>query len=92
MSPSAFASLASKFKGDRRHLFVVPQPIVAYLALNTQRPLFRDNPQLRRAVNYALNRPILARLFGERGAVPVRADKVAALAPSDSRDSRIASL
>jgi ABC-type transport system substrate-binding protein len=70
VSPSAFSSLATKFKGDRRHLFVVPQPIVAYLALNTQRPLFRDNPQLRRAVNYALNRPILARLFGERGAVP----------------------
>jgi peptide/nickel transport system substrate-binding protein len=70
VSPSAFASLAEKFKGDRRHLFVVPQPIVAYLALNTQRPLFKDNPQLRRAVNFALNRPILARLFGERGAVP----------------------
>jgi ABC-type transport system substrate-binding protein len=70
VSPSAFSSLAAKFKGDRRHLFVVPQPIVAYLALNTQRPLFRDNPQLRRAVNFALNRPILARLFGESGAVP----------------------
>ena len=70
VSPSAFASLAEKFKGDSRHLFVVPQPIVAYLALNTQRPLFKDNPQLRRAVNFALNRPILARLFGERGAVP----------------------
>jgi peptide/nickel transport system substrate-binding protein len=70
VSPSAFSSLAEKFKGDRRHLFVVPQPIVAYLALNTQRPLFRDNPQLRRAVNFALNRPILARLFGESGAVP----------------------
>jgi peptide/nickel transport system substrate-binding protein len=70
VSPSAFASLAEKFKGDSKHLFVVPQPIVAYLALNTQRPLFKDNPQLRRAVNFALNRPILARLFGERGAVP----------------------
>jgi len=70
VSPSAFAQLAEKFKGDPRHLFVVPQPIVAYLALNTQRPLFRDNPQLRRAVNFALNRPILARLFGERGAAP----------------------
>ena len=70
VSPSDLASLAAKFKGDSRHLFIVPQPIVAYLALNTQRPLFRDNPQLRRAVNFALNRPILARLFGERGAVP----------------------
>ena len=33
---------------------------VACLALNTSRPLFRNNPQLRRAVNYALNRRALA--------------------------------
>ena len=53
----SFAELAAKFKGDKTHLFVVQQPIVAFLALNTQRPLFKDNPQLRRAVNYALDRP-----------------------------------
>ena len=61
VTPTSFAELAAKFKGDKTHLFVVQQPIVAYLALNTQRPLFKDNPQLRRAVNYALDRPILAR-------------------------------
>ncbi len=70
VTAAAFESLASKFRGDRRHLFVVQQPIVAYLALNTQRPLFKDNPTLRRAVNYALNRPALARLFGTHGARP----------------------
>ncbi len=70
VSPSAFASLAQQFHGDRRHLLVVQQPIVAYLALNTDRPLFKDNPQLRRAVNYALDRPALARLFGPDGATP----------------------
>jgi ABC-type transport system substrate-binding protein len=70
ISPAAFQALASKFGGDRRHLFVVQQPVVAYLALNTQRPLFRGNPALRRAVNYALDRPDLARLFGPGGAAP----------------------
>jgi ABC-type transport system substrate-binding protein len=38
--------------------------------LNTERPLFKDNPSLRRAVNYALDRPALVRLFGPQGAVP----------------------
>jgi peptide/nickel transport system substrate-binding protein len=66
--PSVFESLASR--GQTRNMFTVPQPIVGYLALNTQRPLFADNPQLRRAVNYALDRPALARAFGYRGAKP----------------------
>jgi peptide/nickel transport system substrate-binding protein len=70
VSPTSFAELASKFKGDKTHLFVVQQPIVAFLALNTQRPLFKDNQWLRRAVNYALDRPILAGLFGAQGAKP----------------------
>jgi ABC-type transport system substrate-binding protein len=70
VTPSAFAALAQRFKGDKRHLFVVQQPIVAYLALNTERPLFKDNPWLRRAVNYALDRPALVRLFGPLGATP----------------------
>jgi peptide/nickel transport system substrate-binding protein len=70
VTPSAFVALAQHFKGDTRHLLVVQQPIVAYLALNTARPLFKNNPWLRRAVNYALDRPALVRLFGPRGAVP----------------------
>jgi oligopeptide transport system substrate-binding protein len=70
VTPSAFAALAQRFKDDKRHLLVVQQPIVAYLALNTQRPLFKNNPWLRRAVNYALDRPALVRLFGPQGAMP----------------------
>jgi len=70
VTPSAFAALAQRFKGDKRHLLVVQQPIVAYLALNTERPLFKNNPWLRRAVNYALDRPALVRLFGPQGAKP----------------------
>jgi ABC-type transport system substrate-binding protein len=70
VTPAAFAALAERFKGDKRHLLVVQQPIVAYLALNTERPLFKNNPSLRRAVNYALDRPALVRLFGPQGASP----------------------
>lgn len=70
VTPSAFQSLAGGRANAREHVFVVPQPVVAYLALNTRGPLFRGNPRLRRAVNYALDRPVLARLFGERGATP----------------------
>ena len=70
VTPSAFASLVEKFGSDRKHLFVVQQPTVAYLALNTERPLFKDNPALRRAVGYALDRPELVRLFGPQGARP----------------------
>jgi peptide/nickel transport system substrate-binding protein len=70
VTPAAFASLAEKFGGDPKHLFVVQQPTVAYLALNTQRPLFKDNPWLRRAVSYALDRAELVRLFGPLGARP----------------------
>ena len=45
VTPAAFAELAAtKFKRDKTHLFVVQQPIVAYLALNTQRPLFQEQP------------------------------------------------
>jgi ABC-type transport system substrate-binding protein len=67
--PSAFESLSARI-GNGRHLLTIPQPIVGYLALNTQRELFRGNPQLRRAVNFALDRPALARAFGVRGARP----------------------
>jgi ABC-type transport system substrate-binding protein len=70
VTPAAFAALAQRFNGDPQHLLVVQQPVVAYLALNTERALFKNNPWLRRAVNYALDRPALVRLFGPRGAVP----------------------
>jgi peptide/nickel transport system substrate-binding protein len=69
VTPSAFASLAAKFGADSKHILVVQQPTVAYLAFNTERPLFHANPWLRRAVSYALDRPALVRLFGPRGAI-----------------------
>jgi ABC-type transport system substrate-binding protein len=35
---------------------VRPSNCISYIALNTSNPLFRNNPQLRRAVNYAIDR------------------------------------
>jgi len=68
--PEAFAGLVKNFAHGRAHLLVAQQPTVAYLAFNTQRPLFRDNPWLRRAINYALDRRVMARIFGTDGAAP----------------------
>ena len=39
-----------------------PVPFTLYYALNHTRPLFRNNPRLRRAVNYALDRGALHRV------------------------------
>lgn len=65
-----FQALQAKFTADRSRFHVERSTTVAYLALNTSRPLFKDNPQLRRAVNYALDRPELAKQFGAGGAEP----------------------
>ena len=47
--------------GTQRY-FREPMPLVDDLVFNTRRPLFRD-ARLQRAVNYALDRPALARAF-----------------------------
>ncbi len=44
-----------------QRLFVTPTRLVGYLALNAERPLFRD-ARMRRAFNYAIDRRALARL------------------------------
>jgi peptide/nickel transport system substrate-binding protein len=48
--------LAAKYGTNKQRFLVRPIPSILLLALNTERPLFRNNPQLRRAVNYALDR------------------------------------
>ncbi|OLE35827.1 MAG: hypothetical protein AUG48_09575 [Actinobacteria bacterium 13_1_20CM_3_68_9] len=48
-------------RADRQRLFVNPTVSLEYLVFNTRRALFR-NARTRRAVNYAIDRPALARL------------------------------
>jgi ABC-type transport system substrate-binding protein len=51
--------LAEKYGVNKSRYFVVPGLSFRYYALNTSRPLFRDNPRLRQAVNFAIDRSAL---------------------------------
>jgi len=70
VDPSALEALQSRLRADGTRFHVVRSTTVAYLALNTSHGIFENNPQLRRAVNYALDRSELVRQFGPGGAVP----------------------
>jgi YVTN family beta-propeller protein len=48
-------------RAGRQRLFINPRVDVQYLVFNTRRPLFA-RARMRRAVNYAIDRPALARL------------------------------
>jgi peptide/nickel transport system substrate-binding protein len=62
--PSAPSQLASEFGINKGRFFVRRMTVTWYLALNTSRPLFRNNVQLRQAVNWALDRPQMVRQHG----------------------------
>jgi peptide/nickel transport system substrate-binding protein len=54
--PAAYAAVAGKYGVNKSRFFVRPLLAVSYLAMNTSQPLFKDNLQLRKAVNYAIDR------------------------------------
>jgi peptide/nickel transport system substrate-binding protein len=56
--------LVAKYGLNKRQFFIQPGYTFRGYALNTSRPLFRDNPQLRRAVNFAIDRPAFRRAGG----------------------------
>jgi peptide/nickel transport system substrate-binding protein len=56
--------LVEKYGLNRTQLFLRRGFTLRMLAFNLSRPLFRDNPGLRRAVNYALNRRALVSVGG----------------------------
>jgi ABC-type transport system substrate-binding protein len=51
--------LAARYGVNRARFFVQPGTTLRALALNVSRPLFRNNPNLRRAVNLAIDRAAL---------------------------------
>jgi ABC-type transport system substrate-binding protein/tRNA A-37 threonylcarbamoyl transferase component Bud32 len=57
------SSVAAKRNGQR--YFVTPAPGIDMIAFNTRRPLFR-HVQMRRAVNFAIDRRALAGVFDEQ--------------------------
>lgn len=56
--------LAAKYGVNRSRFFLIPGVGFFGFALNSSRPLFRDNPALRQAVNFAVDRTALRRLTG----------------------------
>ena len=62
--------LIEKYGLNRSRLFLRPGLTLRMLAFNSSRPLFRDNAQLRRAVNFALNRRALVSTGGQHASRP----------------------
>jgi ABC-type transport system substrate-binding protein len=58
------AELARRYGVNKSQFFVKPGPFLRMFVLNASRPLFRDNPKLRQAVNFALDRTAMLRVFG----------------------------
>jgi ABC-type transport system substrate-binding protein len=58
------AELVQRYGVDKSQLFFMPGAGVRVFHLNTSRPLFRNNPRLRQAVNFAVDRKALAREAG----------------------------
>ena len=59
LPPSAYAEVAQKYGINKSQFWVKPILNTAYVALNTSRPIFKDNVALRKAVNYAVDRRAL---------------------------------
>ena len=58
--------LAAKYGINRSEFWVKPGLTLRLLAFNSSRPLFRNNPRLRRAINLALDRKALQATAGGR--------------------------
>ena len=56
--------LVAKYGVNRSRFFLTPGFGFFGFALNSSRPLFRDNPKLRQAINFAVDRTALRRLTG----------------------------
>ena len=69
MTPHA-SRLAARYGVNRGRFFIRPGLGLCMLTLNASRPLFRGNPSLRRAVNYALDRRALVREYPPLATVP----------------------
>jgi len=59
--PNTYAQVAKDYGINRKNgqYWESPEVGFSYLAMNTSRPIFKGNVKLRKAVNYAINRPLL---------------------------------
>ena len=75
--PAAYAEIAQKYGINKSQFWVKPILNTAYLALNMQRPIFKDNLQLRKAINYAVDRRALLAQAGYLAGKADRSDPAA---------------
>ena len=69
LPPSAHGPLTKQYKLNRGRYFVTPGQTIAYIALNTSRPFFR-NESNRQAVAFAIDRTALMRVGGLNAGLP----------------------
>jgi ABC-type oligopeptide transport system substrate-binding subunit len=62
--------LVAKYGINKSRFFLKPGFTLRMLAFNSARPLFRDNPSLRRAVNFALDRRAIVGIAGPLASTP----------------------
>jgi peptide/nickel transport system substrate-binding protein len=70
LPPTAAAELGRIYGVNRSQFRVTPSACVSYVAMNSANPLFSNNPGLRRAVNYVINRTAMVQLSGAYAGVP----------------------
>ena len=58
------AGIAERFGVNKQQFFSVRAADMFYTLMNTERPLFKNNPKLRQAVNFALDRTAMLRVLG----------------------------
>jgi ABC-type oligopeptide transport system substrate-binding subunit len=59
VSTAFFDVLSPRERRSKSQFFSVPYLNMRYLVMNTSRGIFKNNPKLRRAVNFAIDRPAL---------------------------------
>jgi peptide/nickel transport system substrate-binding protein len=64
LPPTATADLGAKYGVNKSHFFVGPTSCVNYIAINTAKAPF-DNVNLRKSIEYAIDRPAQVRLLGK---------------------------
>lgn len=88
---AGFAERAIEFKQrygvNKSQFWIVPGNNVGTFVLNTSRPLFRNNPQLRQAINFAVDRKTLTRELGPIFGTPT--DQYLSPGQPGYRDERI---
>ena len=72
--PTAYKELADKYGVNKGRFFFNLILGISYFALNHDRPAFKNNLPLRKAINYALDRPSLVRAGGYLGGI--RTDQI----------------